>query len=298
MPPKVNANGGGFRLKAKDLCGLPWRVALALQADGWWLRRDVIWSKPNPIPESAQDRPTTSHEYLFLLTKRDRYFYDAEAVKEPSIHAGETVMLGPKSLSKGQAAGADRPASGNALKKSVVVPDRRNLRSVWSIPTQAYPGAHFATFPERLVEPCIKASTSERGVCGACGAPWARTLERTTYGSWSGDSTRRDEEGNRQRDGIGGSRYAEDYTPPRTTGWRPGCGHDGEPVPAVVLDPFGGTGTTAVVAQRLRRRAVLIELSETYVGHATRRASRAWGEGGSPPVRDEAPAEGWLEELA
>lgn len=294
MPPKVNANGGGFRLKAKDLCGLPWRVALALQADGWWLRRDVVWSKPNPIPESAQDRPTTSHEYLFLLTPSARYFYDAEAVREPT----EPWSLGTPSGWMSGEGSHDSIKGRHAKVYQDEVRSGRHLRSVWSIPTQAYPGAHFATFPERLVEPCIKASTSERGVCGTCGAPWARTLERTTYGSWSGDSTRRDEEGNRQRDGIGGSRYAEDYTPPRTTGWRPGCGHDGEPVPAVVLDPFGGTGTTAVVAQRLRRRAVLIELSETYVGHATRRASRAWGEGGSPPVRDEAPAEGWLEELA
>ena len=146
-------------LKPKDLVGIPWRVALALQADGWWLRSDIIWSKPNPMPENIRDRPTKAHEYLFLLAKAERYYYDYEAISETAIHAGETVPLGEKSLSRGQAAGANIAPSGNGRAKSVLVPERRNRRSVWEIGTQNYPGTHYATFPEKLVEPCILAGS-------------------------------------------------------------------------------------------------------------------------------------------
>ena len=150
-------------LKPKDLVGIPWRVAFALQADGWWLRQDIIWHKPNPMPESVADRCTKAHEYVFLLSKSARYYYDAKAISEPSIHAGETVSLGEKSLSKGQANGSGSAKSGNALCDSVVVKESRNRRSVWTVATQPYAEAHFATFPPDLVKPCVLAGCPAGG---------------------------------------------------------------------------------------------------------------------------------------
>ncbi len=158
----VFESGHGRRtesLKPKDLVGIPWRVAFALQADGWWLRSDIIWHKPNPMPESVTDRPTKSHEYLFLFAKSDRYYYDATAIAEPSINAGKSVSLGEKSLSRGQANGANVAASGNGKATHVVVTPFRNKRDVWTIATRPYKGAHFATFPPKLVEPCILAGS-------------------------------------------------------------------------------------------------------------------------------------------
>jgi len=147
------------RLKQKDLVPIPWMVAMALQADGWYLRSDIIWAKPNPMPESVTDRPTKSHEYLFLLAKSRSYYYDADAIKERATHAGKVVTLGEKSLSKAQASGANVLRSGNALCDSVVVAEGRNRRTVWTISTQPFPGAHFAVFPRALVEPCILAGS-------------------------------------------------------------------------------------------------------------------------------------------
>ena len=155
---------GVIGLAPKNLVGIPWRVAFALQADGWWLRSDIIWAKPNPMPESVTDRPTKSHEYLFLLAKSERYYYDAGAIAERSTHAGKVVTLGEKSLSRGQAAGANVAASGNGTASSVVVTETRNSRSVWTIPTTPYPGAHFATFPPELARRCILAGCPPGGI--------------------------------------------------------------------------------------------------------------------------------------
>jgi len=146
-------------LPEKNMLGIPWRVAFALQADGWYLRQDIIWHKPNPMPESVTDRCTKAHEYIFMLTKRERYYYDPNAMQEPAIHAGKTVKLGEKSLSKGQASGRGVARSGNANKDSVVVKDTRNRRSVWTVATRPYKGAHFATYPPALIEPCILATS-------------------------------------------------------------------------------------------------------------------------------------------
>jgi DNA modification methylase len=191
-------NGGSFptsgvyshdTLKSKDLCGIPWRVAFALQADGWWLRQDIIWHKPNPMPESVRDRCTKAHEYVFLLTKSERYYYDAEAVSEP-VAVSTTARLSQPSLPL--QAGSDRvPGKTNGPMKAVgprfggnkfgdsddpkhatksgnvyEIPDangRRNRRSVWTVTTKPYSGAHFAVMPADLVEPCIKAGCPEGG---------------------------------------------------------------------------------------------------------------------------------------
>ena len=150
-------------LKPKDLVGIPWRVAFALQDDGWYLRADIIWAKPNPMPESVTDRPTKSHEYLFLLTKSPRYFYDAEAIREPLKSTPEQYLRAGKSVRENHAFGAvaGRPLGDGSF---ATVPDGRNARSVWNIATRSYAGAHFATFPLELPERCIKAGSAPGAV--------------------------------------------------------------------------------------------------------------------------------------
>jgi DNA modification methylase len=149
----------GEGVKPKDLIGIPWMLAFALRADGWYLRQDIIWHKPNPMPESVRDRCTKAHEYIFLLSKSDRYFFDSEAMKEPASNAGKRISLGAKSMSRGQATGANVAASGNGLAEFYDVPETRNRRSVWTVTTKPYKGAHFATFPTDLIEPCILAGS-------------------------------------------------------------------------------------------------------------------------------------------
>jgi site-specific DNA-methyltransferase (adenine-specific) len=237
--PKGTRTGSipvGSGLKPKDLIGIPWRVAFALQADGWWLRQDVIWSKPNPMPESVRDRCTKAHEYLFLLSKSERYYWNAEAMQEPvesdkgnansfrggayinnatfdNSEGGKRTVTGNTRSKRdsfkrdgskreqaipGQAVGTHRPDR----KESEWPLGTRNKRSVWTVATEPFKEAHFATFPPALIEPCIAA----------------------------------------------------------------GC-----PLGGVVLDPFGGAGTTGLVADRLQRDAILIELNPAYAGIAERR---------------------------
>jgi len=145
-------------LKAKDLVGIPWRVAFALQADGWWLRQDIIWHKPNPMPESVRDRCTKAHEYVFLLTKSDRYYYDAEAVSE----AATGQPCGNTKPTKAARSGDEMHRTTANLHK-IEPKDTRNRRSVWTVTTKPYSGAHFAVMPADLVEPCIKAGCPEGG---------------------------------------------------------------------------------------------------------------------------------------
>lgn len=149
--------------KAKDLIGVPWRVALALQADGWWLRSDCIWEKPNCLPESVRDRPTRSHEYVFMLAKSAKYYYDADAVREPWVNRPNDI----KRAAEGHEGYAGKHKSGQAGVKGQPVGDPskgRNKRTVWRIVTRPYKGAHFAVFPEALPEICIKAGSRVGGV--------------------------------------------------------------------------------------------------------------------------------------
>jgi site-specific DNA-methyltransferase (adenine-specific) len=193
---RMSGSFAGTIVKHKDLIGIPWRVAFALQADGWYLRQDIIWHKPNPMPESVQDRCTKAHEYIFLLSKSARYFYDAASIEEDAKwerwgnqtenkkHSGTAGHLGGKTL------------------EELPIRDKKNRRSVWSVPTKSYSGAHFATFPPDLIEPCILA---------------------------------------------------------------------GSPRGGFVLDPFGGSGTTAQVAMENNRSAILCELNPEYVGLINKR---------------------------
>jgi site-specific DNA-methyltransferase (adenine-specific) len=189
----------GDGLKSKDLVGIPWRVAFALQADGWYLRQDIIWHKPNPMPESVTDRCTKSHEYIFLLSKSSKYYYDHEAVKEKCSEANIEDFKRRKTLNnKGKGKGTYDEARPDLCRgRDAYMPDdfMRNKRSVWTVNTKPYPEAHFATYPKKLIRPCIKA----------------------------------------------------------------GC-----PKGGVVLDPFGGSGTTAEVANELQRDAILCELNPKY----------------------------------
>jgi DNA modification methylase len=192
-------------MKEKDLIGIPWRVAFALQADGWYLRQDIIWSKPNPMPESVTDRCTKAHEYIFLLSKSPRYYYDHEAVKEPAAESSLARLAQP--TLKDQNGSARVPGKMNGNMKAVGG-ETRNRRSVWTVTTKPFKGAHFATFPPDLIEPCILA---------------------------------------------------------------------GSPVGGVVLDPFGGSGTTAGVAIKHGRSAIICELNPDYAAMVPDRVARITG---------------------
>jgi DNA modification methylase len=294
-----NYPGRESGLKPKDLYGQPWRVAFALRDDGWWLRRDIVWHKPNAMPESVDDRPVTAHEYIFLLTKSARYWYDAEAIKEPAsenTHPRRSVKMpdgwdtGPgghgsyhrqgreKGKTRKVASGRDSLIRNNISFETVtfgdVLPDRHK-RSVWTIPTAPFKESHFATFPPALIEPCIKAGTSEKGCCAKCGAPWGR--ETRQVGGKSGKSWH-NHEGDLERGQRGGAsayhgedrREYESYNR-ETVGWSPSCQCNAAVVPCLVLDPFGGAGTTGLVADRLQRDAILIELNPAYADMARRR---------------------------
>jgi DNA modification methylase len=268
-------NHAGF--KPKDLLGIPWRVAFALQADGWYLRQDIIWSKPNPMPESVTDRCTKAHEYLFLLSKSARYHYDAEAIRE-----GDDVYTrkaGGYNSHGEQMVGGKKPFQGKGgFADSDITTVGRNKRSVWEIATQPFSEAHFATFPPDLIEPCIKAGCP-KDCCAKCGAPVVRVIEKTYEGSVSssGNYAPAPNKGHLANLGERAANMTRDgFIPNRSPvvtdmGAQPTCTCDAGLVPGRVLDPFGGAGTTGLVADRLQRDAILIELNSDYAALAERR---------------------------
>ena len=197
----------GSGLKDKDLIGIPWRVAFALQADGWYLRQDIIWHKPNPMPESVRDRCTKAHEYIFLLSKSPKYYFDHEAIKEPAVKKPQKMQADPETVRKKAVGPHSRGKEG--FNHQYADPERvwaadgkRNRRSVWTVTAKPFKGAHFATFPPNLIEPCVMAGCPEGGT---------------------------------------------------------------------VLDPFGGAGTTGLVAEKHGRNAILCELNPEYAEMAAER---------------------------
>jgi DNA modification methylase len=259
-------------LPGKNLVGIPWRVAFALQADGWFLRQDIIWHKPNPMPEAVRDRCTKAHEYIFLLSKSPSYFYDLEAIKEPASPNSHSRGHGvnPKSLHTSAVRSKQNGSFSTAVNE--VVPDR-NKRSVWKVSTKPYPGAHFATFPPDLIEPCILAGTSEAGCCGACGAPRRRITEKERKPTRPGTDSKvnrasadPDSPYHEHSGMVVGNRDPQRHcTVTTTTGWEPGCDCGAETVPCVVLDPFAGSGTVPQVCNWNGRDWVAIELNPEYV---------------------------------
>lgn len=249
-------------LKPKDLVGIPWRVALALQDAGWWLRSDIIWSKPNPMPESCTDRPTKAHEYIFLLTKAAKYYYDADAVKEPARDWGTRDRSNTDICVDG--APGQTPHRGLTNGNNAIT--GRNRRSVWEIATQSFADAHFATYPEKLVEPCILAVTSERGACAKCGKAWGRIREyKANYGR---------REPAHAPHSAPSKVDSSEWRPPTVTqlGWQPLCKCACEETePQTVLDCFNGAGTTGLVALRLGRRYIGIDLNSEYLDMTIKR---------------------------
>lgn len=150
-------------LKPKDLVGIPWMVAFALRKDGWYLRQDIIWHKKNCMPESVTDRCTKTHEYLFLLSKSNRYYYDSDAIKEPSAYFGKDPHSGAGNIRYSGKRTIGNPTA-NGQQSFVTINETRNKRSVWTIPTKSFKGAHFATYPPELIEPCILAGAPEDGI--------------------------------------------------------------------------------------------------------------------------------------
>lgn len=251
-------------LKTKDMVGVPWRVAFALQDDGWYLRQDIIWAKPNPMPESVRDRCTKSHEYIFLLTKKPHYFFDSEAIKEPAKYAFDD---------RGSRADSRRDFGiSNAMYGSTGA--FRNKRSVWTVTTKPFKEAHFATFPQDLVEPCVAAGTSEKGCCAQCGSPVIRqvTRKRIARNELPEDDPRyRPNTYSGAYEDINGKGDAG-FSQTDTVGWAKECECPTEEiVPCTVLDVFFGAGTTGVVAQRLGRAYLGCELNPEYALIATER---------------------------
>ena len=253
-------------LKPKDLVGIPWRVAFALQADGWYLRQDIIWHKPNPMPESVQDRCTKAHEYIFLLTKSPKYFYDAGAIKEKAV-GGRWGGNKPMNINNSK----DKKNIHNGLTRERDMEfEMRNKRSVWTITTKPYKEAHFATFPIELPTYCIKAGCPEK-VCKKCKKPVIKESYRENklnvgYGNQHTPS------GTHKKIGGKYQKFMEEN--PKKIIEKPTCscnvGFEG----GIVLDPFFGSGTTGLAAQEHNRHWVGIELNEEYIEIAHRRLAQ------------------------
>ena len=230
-------------LKPKDLVGIPWAVAFALRKDGWYLRSDIIWKKKNPMPESTRSRPSKSHEHLFLLSKSEKYFYDAEAIAEPQKEISIKRAFSKNSVDKRKDANSNEYAiSGKSqdktyekLRKTIsnLAPGEVptcNKKDVWTLATADNKIQHFAMYPERLVEPCIFAGSSEKGCCPKCQSPWVREDKKN---------------------------------------WSPSCEcGETETVGCMILDPFNGSGTTGRVCKNFNRKYVGIDVSDKYLKYA------------------------------
>ena len=259
-------------LPSKNLIGIPWKVAFALQADGWILRQDIIWQKPNPMPESVRDRCTKSHEYIFLLSKSPQYYFDHVAIKEPSVNPESYKGRRKRSSMTEQSEiimdkfGATRSGFKN-IEEGKTYPTR-NKRDVWKVNVKPYKGAHFATYPTALIEPCILAGTSEKGHCPVCNARWKRmeidTGERHDVEVYTGKAVKDYENAKVQNPSDTKRRVLESMSKIYKYEWIPTCECKLEPVLDIVFDPFMGSGTTAQVALQHGRQYLGCELNKEY----------------------------------
>ncbi len=250
-----------FKGRSKDLCLIPARVALALQADGWWIRSDIIWAKPNPMPESVTDRPTRSHEYIFLLTKSQHYFWDQDAVKEKGAQNKWGKYSNPKYNIEG-VSGKMQSAKDLTKEEYLEKYQERNIRSVWTIATEPYKESHYAVFPQALVERCIKAGCPKE-ICLKCGKPREKIFTREGMTSREWQKIRGlGIKGSDPKMGIQGKSIAGGRPPDpiyEEIGFTD-CGCDAGFCPGVCLDPFAGSGTVQRVAERLNRIGIGLDL--------------------------------------
>lgn len=263
-------------LKPKDMIGIPWRIAFALQADGWTLRQDIIWAKGSCMPESVTDRCTKSHEYVFMFAKSQRYFFDHVAIRESAKFAEHHNRYHTKTQGKEEHNKNANNLSGNNKGLRGFLSENaghRNKRSVWNINPKPYKGAHFAVWPEALVEPMILAGTSE-GCCSACGAPRQRVIERVKTGLDDYEGKWKDEGAQSSGRRIlaqvraaraSGNDHDQPFSQPVTKGWQDSCDCQAPTAPCTVLDPFSGSGTTGAVARRLGRSYIGIDLNAEYL---------------------------------
>lgn len=285
-------------IKPKDLIGIPWRFAFAMQASGWYLRSALPWIKRSVMPESTTDRPTSAVEYVFMFTKKPTYFWDAVAVQQSgAIPAGTRAAKGSNVRSDIKDVNGRPPeywdytGTRNFRNSDLffstlgepfgLITDAEGAPVALDVNPEPLADHHFAAYPSKLVHPLMLAGTSEYGCCVDCGAPWVRQTEKsTTFTSGSGKSGRKPVgkgaggRTNRQRH----LRYTHGpVVDTKTTGWLPTCACDAPVRPCTVLDPFGGAGTTGLVADRLRRDAILIELNSEYAEMAARRLHKDAG---------------------
>ena len=258
-------------LKRKDLIGIPWMVAFALRADGWNLRSDVVWSKRNTTPQSVRDRPTSAHEHIFLLSKKPKYFYDVVGSSE--VATGEAPGNRKHKAAEAYEAGDRllRRAAGFTAMSGYA---QRQMRSVWSMSSAPYKGAHFAAFPPELVRRCLSAGVNEFGCCAACGSPWRRIVERVRMPTRTGKASKvnaivldPNSPYAEHRGKIAGNRDPKRHVTLKITkGWERTCKCEAAAIePCRVFDPFHGAGTTMCVAQRLGLEYVGAEIKPDYV---------------------------------
>jgi len=269
-----------LRLKAKNLMGMPWRLALAMQDDGWILRSEITWIKKSPMPESVLDRPTNATEKVFLMAKEGNYYYDSFAVREKQTGNAHPRGDGitPKTAPESDRLVKAKESFHSSTSHWAESPDgQRNMRNYWILGTEPYPGEHYAVFPTGLPRRCILAGTSAKGVCPRCLAPWERLTEKPPlvhHSDYDGKYADQDNRGkNLQRAlktarAIGGD-HDNPFPNAITIGWQPTCECANglgpfQPIPATVLDPFAGVCTTSVAALELGRSSIAIELSEQY----------------------------------
>lgn len=268
-----------LHLRPKNLVGIPWRVAFALQADGWYLRQAIIWHKTSPMPESVKDRCTRAHEYIFLLTRNKHYYYDAEAIKESCVKGTQqrnkrdvwTVAAKPCSWEfclhcNSLFEGKERRGIRTHKEKTCPVCGSKN----------AWVG-HFAQYPKELIEPCIKAGISAKGACASCGAPYERIMtkrEAKDTGASTGGDPNRQDGGIRERDktGDGGNTLATKTVATGT--WKPTCTCNSQTSPCFVLDPFAGAATTGIVALENGAEFIGIDINSNYCEVANARIRR------------------------